>query len=243
MSVFQKARASNAGGDFEQCPSGMHRGALVGLIDLGTHWDSYQGQEERAVRRWLFVFEVEADSPKDGKLTRFFLGRDFNLSIAAEDGAPQIGKKSKLREMLEGWRGKPYTDSEAVFPDPTKILGRACLVNVIHEEAKGKSYARIESIKPPLKGMDPLMPTKALILYDADSEDEAPGQKDETGKTEWLPRVFGQRVHDVLNRSLEWGGDGRKAKKGDNRPLTEDGEGHDETEPEPAGFGVDEIPF
>ena len=218
MSVFQKARASNAGGDFPQCPPAMWRGCLLGLIDLGTHWQSFQGQEERKVRRWLFVFEVEAE--KEGQLHRFFLGRDFNLSIA-DDGCPQIGKKSNLRAMLEGWRGKPYGDKEAVFPDPAKILGRACLINVIHEEVKGKHYARIESVKPLVLGMQPLQPSRPLILYDADSDDEAPGQDDEPGKTEWLPRVYGQRVHEVLTCSLEWGGDGRRGKGGSGQAAGE----------------------
>ena len=220
MSVFQKARASNAGGDFPQCPPAMWRGCLLGLIDLGTHWQSYQGQEEKKVRRWLFVFEVEAE--KDGQPHRFFLGRDYNLSIA-DDGCPQIGKKSNLRAMLEGWRGKPYGDKEAVFPDPVKILGRACLVNVIHEEAKGKHYASIECVKPPLQGMEPLQPSRPVILYDADSDDDAPGQDDGPGEAAWLPRVYGQRVHEVLACSLEWGGDGRRGKAGPDQPVTGNG--------------------
>ena len=92
---------------------------------------------------------------------------------------------------------------------------------MIHEEAKGKHYASIECVKPPLQGMEPLQPSRPVILYDADSDDEAPGQDDEPGKTEWLPRVYGQRVHEVLACSLEWGGDGRRGKGGSDQAAGE----------------------
>ncbi len=212
------APTATAGGNFEQCPAGNHSGMLVALIDEGTHWDSYKDQAEKKVRKVVLVFEVEAEG-KDGKPQRFHIGGEFSMGYNDKGDGLVMGKKSNLRKLMEGWSGKSYADGEV--PDLAKALGRPCLVNVIHESGGERTYARLASVSKPVAGMTALKPSRTPFAFRADSKDEAPGTRD-TEKTEWLPRVFGEKVHAVVARCLERGGTGRKADK--NRPLVESAE-------------------
>jgi len=197
--------ATNKGG-FEMCPAGNHPGILLGLIDLGTHYESYKGQQESKKRRILFVFEVLAEVDGDDK--RFWLGRDFSMPLDNRTGEPFIGQQSKLRAFMKDWRGKDYGDGEPV--DIMAAHGQGCLVNVIHQPSGEKTYARVQSFSRLPRGMKAIRPTHDTVMYCADSDDEAPGQSDEE---EWLPRVYGEKIHEVLERSLEWGGNGRRPDK------------------------------
>ena len=196
-------KATTGGGDYLLCPAGTHPSVLVGVIDLGTHWESYQGQLERKVRRILLCWEIECDI--DGKDCRITVGRDFNVSIN-DKGGLFYGQKSSLRLLLEAWRGQQFADGDVI--DPLKALGLACLVQITHEKTKGgKEVSRIKGASKLVKGMAPLKPTYNLVSYLADSDSAAPSE-------DWLPRVYGEKIEEVLERCLEWGGDGRRKSKG-----------------------------
>jgi hypothetical protein len=182
---------------------------------LGTHFDSYKGQEEKKVRKIFFVFEVEAPG-KDGGDRRFFVGREFNLSYM--DGGLSMPGKSKVREFMEAWNGRPFADDEV--PDFAKALAKPCLANVTHEASGTRTFAKLASVSKPVKGMAGITPTRPPFAYVVTSNDPLPGAAD-SEKSEWLPRVFGERVHTIIGRSLEKGGTGRKLAS---RPLTENGE-------------------
>jgi hypothetical protein len=210
-------KATNKGGDFEPCPAGTHPGALVALIDLGSHFASFKGQPERKVRKLALVLEFEAEG-RDGTDKRFHIAAEYAMGYA-DDGGLVMGKRSHLRKIMEAWAGKAYADGEV--PDFTRALGRPCLVSVIHEEVGERSYARLSAVNKPPKGMAlDFKPSRTPFSFLADSQDEAPGAKDDD-KTEWLPRIFGERIRDVVSRCLERGGTGRKISS---RPLTENGE-------------------
>jgi hypothetical protein len=212
------APTATSGGSFDQCPSGNWSGMLATLVDLGTHWDSYKDQAEKKVRKIALVFEVEAE--KEGKAQRFYIGGEFSLGYNDAGNGLIMGKKSRLRAMMEGWAGKSYGDGEV--PDFTRALGRPCIVNVKHEANGDKTYARLDSVTKPVAGMKVIEPTRKPFAFRADSRDEAPGALD-TDKSEWLPRIFGERIHTIIARCLERGGTGRKGVKSD-RPLSEHGE-------------------
>ncbi len=79
-------------------------------------------------------------------------------------------ERSNLRQDLESWRGKRFTDADfegdQAF-DLASILGVHCLVTVITSERDGKRYADVGTVaaipkgteKPPLEG-----PTTYLTL-------------------------------------------------------------------------------
>lgn len=121
-----------------QVEGGLHPGVCVALYDVGTHTDPIHNKEKR---KYVFVFELPAAPPIeiDGQK----LPRTLSMNVTAS-----MHPKGILRPMLENWRGKKFTDEQAGEYDITKVLGQRALVNVVHEESNGKTYANIKAVLP-----------------------------------------------------------------------------------------------
>lgn len=216
-----------SGGGREACPAGNHPGVCVAVIDLGTHWNSFKGQPEKKVRQILFVWEIDVGD--EGEERRQVIGRDYGVSYS-KDGGLIYGDKSNVRKMLEGWRGKPYGPDEEV--DPLAVLGLPCCVNVSNETRGDRVYDSVGGVAKLTKGLKPIKPSHEKVLYLADSDDVVPNM-------DWLPRVYGETVETIVQRSLEHGGTGRKAAKANGGGA---GGGHQaEAAAEPQR--EDEVPF
>ena len=90
------------------------------------------------------------------------MGKDYTLSFH---------EKATLRQHLETWRGKKFSDDEAKRFDVTKLISVPCMINVMHKASKktGAIFAEIGSISPMVKGMvcpDQINPTQVLS-YDS----------------------------------------------------------------------------
>ena len=123
---------------FKIAPAGSHLACLYSIVDLGTHTEEWEGKkaDRRKVR---LTFELHGDDT--------ILDDGSPMSVAMTYTA-SLGEKAKFREHIEGWRGSKYTNEELVKFDARKLLGRFCMLNVIHSTAKtgGKTYAKIASI-------------------------------------------------------------------------------------------------
>ena len=118
--------SEKSGGTFEQCPVGSHVAVCVELIDLGVQHDEYQGKpnaRQQVVIRWETSNEVMED------------GQPFLVSAFYTNS---LGEKANLRHLLEAWRGRSFTAEELLKFDLQAILGKSCLISVIHNE-KGKA--------------------------------------------------------------------------------------------------------
>lgn len=136
----------------EACPAGNHLGICWRLIDLGTQETSYQGtvrHQHKIYIEWLLPNERNADDEPH------VVGKRYTLSSS---------EKSNLRQDLESWRGRRFTDADfegADAFDLRRVLGAACLVSVIHNERDGKRYADVQSIAAVPKGT----PTPSLHCH------------------------------------------------------------------------------
>lgn len=176
MSSPWETQASNSsGGSGEVPPPGNHPATLIGLIDLGTHVDEYEGKETRD-HKALFCWELSGEIKADG--TPHVLTQELNFM-------EKIGTKSKLRVMLQAWRGRPMEDGEAL--DLMALLGKGCLLNVGHKKsAKGNDYATILGISPPVKGMTIPRPHNDVFEWHfGGGQFVAPA---------WLPYLYGEPV-------------------------------------------------
>jgi hypothetical protein len=130
-------------------PDGSYPAVCVDLIDLGESLDVYQGTTN-ILPKIVLVFQTNAEDP----------GTHKPLEIHIEV-TNSFGKKARLRKLLEGWRGRPYSDEEARAGVPLhKLEKQNAILNVIHKTAvaSGNTYAVIDSIMPPMKGMAKLEP-------------------------------------------------------------------------------------
>jgi hypothetical protein len=113
------------------------------VIDLGTQKQEWQGQTKE-MRKVLISWELPEEQMEDGK--PFTVSKRYTLSSH---------EKSTLRKDLEAWRGKAFTDADfgpGGF-DIASVIGKACLLSVVHSEKDGKTYSNIASIARLTKGM------------------------------------------------------------------------------------------
>ncbi len=158
-----RTATSAGGGDFEQCPAGTHMARCVRLIDLGTQKNEWPpGSGKIKLKSQIFIgFETPDEMLETDKgMQPFVVGRFLTNSLA---------ETSNMRPLLEGWRGRAFTDAELEGFDLGVLLGLPCLITVIHD-AKGK--ARISSISKLMKGQECPKPHNALTSYWIEEHDQ-----------------------------------------------------------------------
>lgn len=143
------------GGSYENPPTGMHNAVCYRVIDLGTHEAEYQGKKH--TRRELMISWEIDELMSDGK--RFAVSSFYTASLS---------EKSKLRPMLESWRGRPFTEQELEGFDLANIIGKPCMVNLVLSD-KGK--IKVASVSPLPKGMQSIELTNATQHLDLEKFD------------------------------------------------------------------------
>lgn len=180
-----KMKTSSAG-EYEVPPAGNQAAVCVGIVELGRQHDVFQGQDNGWKTKVLLVFELD-EKKSDG--APFVIGRDYNASL---------NKKANLRAVVERWRGKPLADDEEF--DLTKLVGKGCLLSILQKQsASGSDYAKIESIGALPKGMTAPKPVNKAIIWEIGPNNPAPDE-------DWLPRVYGKTIAEVVAQSQERGG-------------------------------------
>jgi len=174
----------NGGGDFELIPEATYIATCTLLADIGTHEESYQGQEPRLVEKLYIGWELNAVN-SEGK--PFTIGTTYNCAFSP---------KATLRKALEAWRGRAFTEAELAGFDIRNILGKSCGLGIIHKpSAKDPQvkYPRIGSIQALPAGVPAYMPSEAPWIFNLQEFDKALFEK--------LPAL----ARDVCQRAQEWG--------------------------------------
>lgn len=134
--------------DFQPAPSGAHAARLIKVVDLGTQRTVFNGVE--SFKPQIFMQWELVDCPMESG-DPFVIGQRFTRSMH---------EKASLRRMLEGWRGKKFTDAELDSGfSLSMLLGKPCMVNVTHVEKNGKTFANIGSVMAAPGGL-PVKPAK-----------------------------------------------------------------------------------
>ena len=155
--VLTKAPGGAEG--FEPAPAGAHLGRLIKVIDLGTQEVQWQGKVSRRPQIYL-QWELPSALMDSGH--PFVIGKRYTRSMH---------KKATLRGMLEGWRGKSFTDAEidAGF-SLAVLLGKPCMITVTHNENDDRVYANVGGVSPVPAGI-PVPPHKnELVEISLDEE-------------------------------------------------------------------------
>jgi len=143
------------GGSFELVPAGNHLGVCWQVIDIGTQETTYNDEVKHA-RKVIIGWELPEETMADGR--PFVVSRKYTFSVH---------EKATFRKHLESWRGKKFTDED--FGDDgfdiRLLIGKACFVNVVHNQVGERTYANIESIAQLPKGMQaPKLVNNALYF-------------------------------------------------------------------------------
>jgi hypothetical protein len=154
--------ASDPGGnDFEPAPAGTHIARCIRLIDIGTQHGEYEGKpttRNQVIVMWELpdeLIEIEGEQ-KPAIVSKFYTN--------------SLHKKAAMRQDLESWRGKTFSDDELAGFDLQNLLGVPALVTVIHTD-KGK--AKVNGVAKVVKGLSipaQINDSKSFWLDDFDQE-------------------------------------------------------------------------
>lgn len=126
-------------------PQGLHLGICTEVIDLGTQEASYQGKAKRPMRkvaiRWALPSVLYTDGDKAGQ--PMLIGKTYTALL---------DEKSNLRKDLQSWRGQAFTAVELKKFSLSKLLGKPCQIQIIHETKGDKTYANIKAITGVMAG-------------------------------------------------------------------------------------------
>lgn len=147
----------------EVVPEGTHIARLYSLVDLGTQETEWQG-----VTKWIhkvrFTFELPLETREfDGVQKPLVISNEYSLSF---------GDKANLTKIVEGMLGRKLTEKETQEGiDLKTLVGKSCMVNVIHKETSKGVYANIASVVPVPKGMVSPEQFNKTVIFEIDSFD------------------------------------------------------------------------
>jgi hypothetical protein len=126
---------------FEPASVDIHDAVCAEFVDLGMKANPFDGKE---LHQGQLVFQVaeeveEGDFAGQRKEVRLF----FNMKL----GTPTY--PSKIRKIIEKWRGKPLTDEEVAEGFSLEALeGVPCRLDISHKTNKdgSRTYAVVDSI-------------------------------------------------------------------------------------------------
>jgi hypothetical protein len=138
-------------GSYERPPEGNHVAVCCSLVDLGTQ---YSEQYQKSQRKILIEWELSEETKEDG--SPFYIDQIYTFSM---------NEKSTLRKDLESWRGVRFSADDFGKFELSVLIGKGCMLNVVHTEKGDKVYANIASIARLPKGMvAPSLRAKTRIL-------------------------------------------------------------------------------
>jgi hypothetical protein len=142
-------KATNKGGsNYEPIAAGTYAARCYQMIHIGTAEENILGQVKKLNKvriTWELPTETKVFKEENGEQPHV-ISKEFTLSM---------NEKATLRKFLEGWRGKSFTEKEAESFDITVLLGKPCMLSIIHKQAKnGNTYAEISSVSSVPKGMN-----------------------------------------------------------------------------------------
>jgi len=140
--------ATNTSTPRELIPAGNYIARCYKMLHIGTNLETIDGKTQlmNKVRiGWELPTETKVFDEAKGEQP-LVIDQEYTLSM---------NEKSNLRKMLASWRGQDFSEEQAKSFDITNLIGKPCMVNIIHKPAKtgDKVYQSIGSVSPMPKGV------------------------------------------------------------------------------------------
>jgi hypothetical protein len=160
--------SAKGGEDFKPVSAGAHPAVCTMVADVGVQPSN--NPAFNAARKIVFRFEIGDERvtyhDKDGK-------EQNKPAIIYDTLTASMNKKANLRAMLEGWRGQAFTDAEAEDFDTKDVLGKPCMISVVHKESGGKTYANISAVMRLPRGMEAPKAEAKPVYFHIDDDDRS----------------------------------------------------------------------
>lgn len=151
--------------EFELVPQGAHIARCISFIHIGTNPEQFpDGQKD--MNKIRLTFEIPGEMRKFGDTEKpMVISQEYTLSMFSKAG---------LRKLVEGILGVALLDQEADSFDVESIVGKACIIQVVHKTAKsGSKYTIISGAMSLMKGQEAprqFNPSKILSYSNWDKE-------------------------------------------------------------------------
>lgn len=159
--------AKNSGVTRELIPAGNYVARCYQMIEIGTVTEIVLGKTVTAPKvriGWELPTELKVFNEEKGEQP-LVISKEYTISM---------NEKANLRKDLKSWRGKDFTEEEAKCFDITKLLGAACMLNIIHKPSASdpsKVYEQIAGITGIPKGFNVPPAINKLFVLSYDSFD------------------------------------------------------------------------
>lgn len=198
--------ASDSGtATFTPAPVGTHVARCFRIVDLGTQHGEYAGKPTRR-NQVLVSWELPEETVEiDGEERPIIASRFYTNSLS---------EKANLRQDLEAWRGRTFTEAELDRFDLESIIGKPCLLTIVSKGEGGKTKVAGVSGLPKNMQCPPEVNKPFTLWLDEDFDME---------KFEALS----DGIKKIVEKSEEWyylqNGDASKPPQGrDDRQLDDD---------------------
>jgi hypothetical protein len=197
-STVPAKRGNGEGGErpYEIPSEDQHVAILVAIYDLGSKEGTFQGASSGWSRKVALVWELLDEERSDGEA--FYVIREFTHSF---------NEKAALRDWLQKWLVKDFAENERI--NLSSYLGRACLLTVKHKPSKDgdRTFVDVASIGklPAAMASSLRKPTRPPLAWRIGATPEE-RQKNPPPKDDWLPWLFGKKLHERVVLSPEWNG-------------------------------------
>jgi len=173
---------SKGEGSFEPMPTGTHIAICTTVVNLGPQESPWGVKNKHYI-----AFEVPAvrvEWKKDGKDME-------GPAIIGSRYTSSLSPKAILRQHLESWRGKAFTEGELEGFDLQNLLGIPCMISVVHSD-DGK-YANIAAIMGIPTGTPVPNQEGETLKYD---ETDTSAASDLTKLPEWMQKLINAGAHE-----------------------------------------------
>jgi len=185
---FRTKASSGEGGDYELPPAGSHPAILVGLVDLGTKDNTYNGKTSKR-HKIMLIWELTAES--DSKGQNFVVAQDYTWSL---------NSKAALRVIVEGFRGRAMADDEEF--DLSQMLAQPSMISLSEgTSASGKKFMEVTGLSKPPRGLSVPPATHDSYVFHWGAIGST---KDDFELPDWMPRLYGRMVADDLKATDEY---------------------------------------
>lgn len=154
--------SAKGGKEFHKASAGTHLAVCTLVADVGLQPGFGVNPEPKV--RVFFKFEIPSERlkyEKDGVEVE-------GPAVIYHNYTASMNPKANMRKGIESWRGAKFTDSEAEQFDIRNLVGKTCMIQVVH--TPDGQYANVANIMAPPKGTAKLKPEGKTVYYGPDDD-------------------------------------------------------------------------
>lgn len=154
--------------EFKLVPAGTHMARCYQFIHLGHVPNTFPGATSPTVNKirltWELPDEMVTFNEEKGPQP-FSMSQEYTLSM---------NEKANLRKMVESLFGQKLSDEEAENFDTELLVGKPCLLTIVHTTKGDKTYAGVQNVTSLPKGMpvpEPVNKSNIITWENMSTED------------------------------------------------------------------------